>query len=138
MQVLYDSKIHRESDGNSRKKLKIGVKNTFNKTNIFEEKKNRRLTKSKCRMFHKFGGRIQKVPEGNLNISSFKYLLRNDFETCRKWVVFQMCTDMNWNKDHIDHVESIASFDISEDGVEKNLSIGEHITIFKKTQSPMR
>ena len=51
----------------------------------------------------------------SVKTSPTKELLGFDIEFCRKRVKVQMSPEMSGSKIHIDHVKSIASFDVSKD-----------------------
>ena len=47
--------------------------------------------------------------------SSSRDIIGIDIETYRKWIEYQMTSEMNWSNIEIDHVKSICLFDVSKD-----------------------
>ena len=45
--------------------------------------------------------------------SSTKDILGIDFDSFRKWIEFQIKSEMTWDNIEIDHVKAICSFDVS-------------------------
>ena len=53
--------------------------------------------------------------KGNIKPTSTKEILGIDLETYKKWILWQMSSEMNWSNIHIDHVRCISSFDVTKE-----------------------
>ena len=67
------------------------------------------------RLFHLTRCRIRRIPIGKSNSISTKGSLTIDDNTHRKWIEYQMTSEMNCTKIEIDHVKPIFMFDVSKD-----------------------
>ena len=52
---------------------------------------------------------------GKSKSSPTKDNLGIDIDLCRKWIEWQMTSDMTWDNIEIDHVKRICLFDVSKD-----------------------
>ena len=66
-------------------------------------------------MISKTRSRIRNALQGKSKSSSTQIILGIDFDTCKKWIEFQMTPDKTWNNIEIDHIKAICLFDISKD-----------------------
>ena len=86
-----------------------------NEKGNIEKGKIRRCTNTNCRLKHNLRSRIYKVLKVNIKSQSTKYLIGIDIELCGQWIDYQMTSEMNWHKIHIDHVKPNNSFVVSKD-----------------------
>ena len=67
------------------------------------------------RLICKTRSRTRQALRGKVKSSSTKNILGIDIHTFKKWLEYQMTTDMTWDKIEIDHVKAICLVDVSKD-----------------------
>ena len=86
-----------------------------NRKKINEYNRNRHKNNANAKLARNFRSRINKALKGKTKSFHTKEILGIDIENYKKWLLFQMTPEMNFNNIHIDHVKPISSFDISND-----------------------
>ena len=86
-----------------------------NKERINTWERNRRKTDDNYRLMKNTRSRINATLKGHNKSLRTKEILGIDIPTYKKWLLFQMTPEMNWNNIHVDHVKPISSFKISND-----------------------
>ena len=109
--------IKKEYQTNNKDKINLYNKNYFqhNKNNIYESRKNRRKTDVNFRLICNTRRRIHHALNGKSKSSPTKDILGIDIDLYRKWIEWQMTSDMTWDNIEIDHVEPFCLFDVSKD-----------------------
>ena len=85
------------------------------KSYIKEYKKKRYKTDVNFRLVGNTRRRIHHALNGRSKSSSTRDILGIDVDFYRKWIEFQMTSEMNWSNIEIDHVKAICMFDVSDD-----------------------
>ena len=80
-----------------------------------EYNRNRHKNNANAKLANNIRSRINKALKGHNKSFHTKEILGIDIENYKKWLLFQMTPEMNFNNIHIDHVKPISSFDISND-----------------------
>ena len=86
-----------------------------NRKKINEYNRNRHKNNANAKLARNIRSRINKALKGKSKSFHTKEILGIDIENYKKWLLFQMTPEMNFNNIHIDHVKPISSFDISND-----------------------
>ena len=86
-----------------------------NKERIKEYYRNRHNNNANAKLAQNTRTRINTALKGKSKSFHTKEILGIDIENYKKWLLFQMTPEMNFNNIHIDHVKPISSFDISND-----------------------
>ena len=109
--------IKKEYQTNNKDKINLYNKNYFqhNKKKIYESRKNRRKTDVNFRLICNTRRRIHHALNGKSKSSPTKDILGIDIDLYRKWIEWQMTSDMTWENIEIDHVKPICLFDVSKD-----------------------
>ena len=101
------------------KKEKIAAqKSEYRKNNrekINEYCRNRINNNTNTKLARNTRARINTALKGKSKSFKTMEILGIDVENYKKWLLFQMTPEMNFNNIHIDHVKPISSFDISND-----------------------
>ena len=109
--------IKKEYQTNNKDKINLYNKNYFqhNKKKIYESRKNRRKTDVNFRLICNTRRRIHHALNGKSKSTPTKDILGIDIDLYRKWIEWQMTSDMTWENIEIDHVKPICLFDVSKD-----------------------
>ena len=109
--------IKKEYQTNNKDKINLYNKNYFqhNKKKIYESRKNRRKIDVNFRLICNTRRRIHHALNGKSKSSPTKDILGIDIDLYRKWIEWQMTSDMTWENIEIDHVKPICLFDVSKD-----------------------
>ena len=86
-----------------------------NKERIKEYYRNRHNNNANAKLAQNTRTRINTALKGKSKSFHTKEILGIDIENYKKWLLFQMTPEMNFNNIHLDHVKPISSFDISND-----------------------
>ena len=86
-----------------------------NRKKINEYNRNRHKNNANAKLARNIRSRINTALKGKSKSFHTKEILGIDIENYKKWLLFQMTPEMNFNNIHIDHVKPISSFDISND-----------------------
>ena len=86
----------------------------MNKKNQTYEKE-RLKTDVNFRLIKNTRVRIRQAPNGNSKSTSSREILGTEIKSYKKWIEFQMTPNMNWSNIHIDHINPISSFDVSNE-----------------------
>ena len=78
-------------------------------------KNNRYKTDINYRLICITRNRIRQALNRKTKPSSTKDILGMNIDLYRKWIEFQMTSEMNWSNTEIDHVKAICLFDLSKD-----------------------
>ena len=108
--------IKKEYQTNNKDKINLYNKNSFqhNKNKIYESRKNRRKIDVNFRLICNTRRRIHHALNGKSKSSPTKDILGIDINLYRKWIEWQMTSDMTWDNIEIDHVKPICLFDVSK------------------------
>ena len=94
---------------------KIKIYNEKNRERRKRYLKNKREIDINFRILSNTRNRIYKSLRGMTKQSSTKDILGVDINTYRKWIEWQMTSEMNWSNKEIDHVKPIYMFDKSKE-----------------------
>ena len=86
-----------------------------NKEKINEYERNRNKNNENARLVKNIRNRINSALKGKSKSFHTKEILGIDVENYKKWLLFQMTPEMNFNNIHIDHVKPISSFDVTKE-----------------------
>ena len=87
----------------------------LNREKINEYNRTRHNNNANTMLANNIRSRINKALKGKTKSFHTKEILGIDIENYKKWLLFQMTPEMNFNNIQIDHVKPISSFDISND-----------------------
>ena len=86
-----------------------------NKERIREYYRNRHNNNTNARLAQNTRSRINTAIKGHSKSLRSMEILGLNIETYKKWIEYQMSSEMNWKNIHIDHVKAISLFDVSKE-----------------------
>ena len=115
----YGKIIQKTKDWNKINPEKVKLKNkNYNEQNREKRNrylKNKRETDVNFQLISNTRNRIYESLKGMIKQSSTKEILGIDIDSYKKWIEFQITSEMNWSNIEIDHVKPICMFEVSRD-----------------------
>ena len=102
------SNFYFRKDNNRYRNVCISCKNEKQQINEKERSKN----DANFRLIRNTRSRIRHALNGNSKSTPSREISGIDIETYRKWIEYQMTSEMNWSNIHIDHAKPISSFNV--------------------------